>query len=429
MAPGAQVYKARSLLALIFSIAVVGLMWVGLSSFRHSLALSSFDVTGQPPKTSFEVVRCGSNSRFKFGRTGEKDNPGTGERAGATRVTVPSGCWQIRPDADGSQGLVPLTAKAPVKGGERIATALALLAALASLGLLYPALRGFGASRKAQAALAADDTIEARIHGDQARQWTAYVFGIGAAVFVTAMLLLFMSLANGQVRTPFFKFSLMTGKFGLIVRKFGINVKIFLAAEVLVLVWGLIVAIARLAPGRAGAPVRWLAIFYIDLFRGIPAVITLTIMDYGLKKSGLPFLSKLDDLWFAVIALTLTYGAYVAEVYRAGIESIHWSQMAAARSLGLSYGQTMKEVIVPQAVRRIIPPLLNDFIGLQKDTSLVSFIGVTEAFGQARILNSTYFNISAITLVAFIFYIITVPQARFVDRMIARDQAKTRGGS
>jgi polar amino acid transport system permease protein len=427
--PRAQIFRTRTILALLISVAVVALMWLALTAFRNSLNLSSFDVTGQPPKTSFEVVPCNSESRFKFGRTGEKDNPDTGERAGATRVSVPSGCWKIRADADGFKGLVPLQATAPVTSGERIALILTTLLGLIATALIYPAARGVLTSRKAALALERQDTIEARINGDDARQWSSYVFGIGAAMTVAALLLSFLALANGQVRTPFFKFSLMTGKFGLIIGKFAVNVKIFVIAEVFVLVWGLVVAIARLAPGKAGAPVRWMAIFYIDLFRGIPAVITLTIMNYGLKKAGIPFFSKLDDLWFAVIALTLTYGAYVAEVYRSGIESIHWSQTAAARSLGLSYGQTLKEVIVPQAVRRIIPPLLNDFIGLQKDTALVGFIGVVEAFNQARIINSNAFNTSAITVVALLFYVITVPQARLVDRLIARDQAKTRGGS
>jgi polar amino acid transport system permease protein len=418
----------RTLVALVFGIVVVALSWSCLIAFNHSLALSRFDVTGQPPKASFQVLRCDSTSRFKFGRTGEKDNPKTGELAGVAHVSVPSGCWQTKPDPSSPPTFVGGTYQAPSSTGTKVSLALLTLLGAAALGLLYPAVRGVLASRQAGSALRAGDVVEARILGDRARQWSSYVFGIGAAVTIVMLLLGFMSLANGGVRTPFFRFSLMTGKFGLIMRKFGINVKIFMITEVFVLVWGLVVAIARLAPGKAGAPVRWLAIGYIDLFRGIPAVIVLTILNFGLKKSGIPGLSKLDDFWYAVIALTLTYGAYVAEVYRSGIESIHWSQTAAARSLGLSYGQTMQHVIVPQAVRRIIPPLLNDFIGLQKDTALVGFIGVVDAFNQARTLNSNYFNLSAVTLVAAVFYVITVPQARFVDILIRRDQTKMRAG-
>jgi polar amino acid transport system permease protein len=133
--------------------------------------------------------------------------------------------------------------------------------------------------------------------------------------------------------------------------------------------------------------------------------------------------------WYCILALTLTYGAYVAEVYRAGIESIHPSQWAAARSLGLSYLQTLRYVIVPQAVRRIMAPLLNDFIGLQKDTALVQVIGVVDGFNQSRMIASNAFNLSAVTIVAILFVLITIPQARFVDRLVERDQARMRAAS
>ena len=126
--------------------------------------------------------------------------------------------------------------------------------------------------------------------------------------------------------------------------------------------------------------------------------------------------TRIPVIWWCILALTLTYGAYVAEVYRAGIESIHWSQVSAARSLGLSYMQTMRYVVVPQAVRRIMAPLLNDFIGLQKDTALVQVVGVIDAFNQSRIIASNAFNLSAVTIVAILFVLITIPQARFVDQ-------------
>ena len=138
--------------------------------------------------------------------------------------------------------------------------------------------------------------------------------------------------------------------------------------------------------------------------------------------------AKIPLTWYCILALTLTYGAYVAEVYRSGIESIHWSQVAAARSLGLSYLQTMRYVVVPQAVRRIGAPLLNDFIGLQKDTALVQVIGVVDAFNQSRIIASNAFNLSAVTIVAILFVLVTIPQARFVDKLIERDNARIRAG-
>jgi polar amino acid transport system permease protein len=164
------------------------------------------------------------------------------------------------------------------------------------------------------------------------------------------------------------------------------------------------------------------------MFRGLPAIINIYLIGFGIPLTGLPVLKDLSPESYAILALTLTYGAYVAEVYRAGIESIHWSQVAAARSLGLSYIQTLRYVVVPQAVRRIIPPLLNDFIGLQKDTALVNVIGSIDAFNQARIIGSNHFNLSPVTTVALLFILITIPQTRLVDRLIERDQRRMRAG-
>ena len=149
----------------------------------------------------------------------------------------------------------------------------------------------------------------------------------------------------------------------------------------------MLVAVVRLLPGRACAPVRFLAIAYTDVFRGVPAVITIYLIVFGFALAGVPVFDSMSKdgqvFWLSVLALVLVYGAYVAEVYRAGLESIHWSQAAAARSLGLSQWQTMRHVVIPQAVRRIIPPLLNDFVALQKDTALVSFVGVVEILNYA----------------------------------------------
>jgi polar amino acid transport system permease protein len=206
----------------------------------------------------------------------------------------------------------------------------------------------------------------------------------------------------------------------LILKAFWTNIYIFMISEVLVLIWALIIAVARLAPGEAGKPIRMLATIYTDIFRGLPAIINIYLIGFGISLTGLPYLKDCSPETFAIVALTLTSSAYVAEVYRAGIESIHWSQTAAARSLGLSYGQTMRYVVIPQAVRRIIPPLLNNFISLQKDTALVNIIGALDAFNQAKIVASNHFNLSAVTTVAVIFVLITIPQARFVDRLIER---------
>jgi polar amino acid transport system permease protein len=414
-----RTYGPRSLAALGLVVLVVLLSWTGLLAFKHSLSLSSFELSGKP-KATFDVFHCGASTRYRSGRFNDK--------TGVARVTIPFGCWEVRPEEGDTSGLQPQTFRVASGTRDSIAGGVLGLAGAAALGLLVPAIQAVRHSRRAARLAIGEDLIDARIEGDTARQWSSYAFGFSAAVAVIALLLLFLSLARGEVRTPFFNFTIVGRYFGEMVRAFVRNIKIFLVAEVFVLVWGLVVAIGRLTPGRAGAPVRWLAVGYIDMFRGLPAVIVLFLIDFGLKKSGIPGLSKLDDFWYAVMALTLTYGAYVAEVYRAGIDSIHWSQTAAARSLGLSHTKTLRYVVIPQAVRRIVPPLLNDFIGLQKDTSLVGFIGVVEVVNQARIINSTEFNLSAMTVAAAFFYIITVPQARLVDVLLRRDQARMRAG-
>ena len=152
--------------------------------------------------------------------------------------------------------------------------------------------------------------------------------------------------------------------------------------------------------------------------------VNLSALDPAERSAAL----RIDVVWWCIIALTMTYGAYVAEVYRAGIESIHHSQFMASRSLGLSYMQTMRHVIVPQAIRRIIAPLLNDFIGLQKDTALVQVLGVTDAFNQSKIIAANAFNLSAVTVVAVLFVLVTIPQARLVDRLVEADNARMKAG-
>jgi polar amino acid transport system permease protein len=299
---------------------------------------------------------------------------------------------------------------------------------------LWPASKAAANWQAKTRALAAGRIVEARIAAAAAREWAYITLGYAAAGFLALGFVIFMLANDMAVGRTFFYLPLMAEKYHLVLRAFTNNVFIFVFAEIFVLIWGLIVAIARLLPGEAGRPIRMLAALYCDVFRGLPAVVTLYLVGFGLPLSGIlpseiPLVGKVPLTWFAIIALTLTYGAYVAEVYRAGIESIHWSQVAAARSLGLSYFQALRYVIVPQAVRRIMAPLLNDFIGLQKDTALVNVIGVIDGFNQARIIASNAFNLSAVTIVAIIFVVITIPQARFVDKLIERDQRRMRAMS
>ncbi len=208
-----------------------------------------------------------------------------------------------------------------------------------------------------------------------------------------------------------------------ILDAFAVNVQLFLVCEVLVLVFGLVIAVARSLPGPVFFPIRLAATIYADFFRGVPGIVVIYVLGFGLPSLGIEWI-PVSELFWATVALTLIYSAYVSEVYRAGIDSVHPSQEAAARSLGLSRPQALRYVVLPQAVRRVIPPLLNDFIGLQKDTALVAFIGVIEAFKQADILSAASFNLTPYLATALIFLVLTVPMARFVDWLIARDRRR-----
>ncbi len=213
-----------------------------------------------------------------------------------------------------------------------------------------------------------------------------------------------------------------------ITRAFLVNIRLFMIAEVFILVFALLLAIVRSLPGPVFFPLRALAIVYTDLFRGIPTVLVIYTLGFGAPALQLQGVPKSPFFW-AVVSLVLVYSAYVAEVYRAGIESVHPSQVAAARSLGLSRWKSMRFVVLPQAVRRVIPPLLNDFIGLQKDTALVASIGVVEAFRQAQIDSAATFNFTPFLATALLFVLITIPLARFTDWLIARDRRRRQVGA
>ena len=204
-------------------------------------------------------------------------------------------------------------------------------------------------------------------------------------------------------------------------RAFLVNVRIFLTAEVLILVLSLLLAVMRSLPGPAFFPFRALAVIYIDLFRGLPSVLVISLLGVGVPALQLPGVTN-DVFFWGLVALVLVWTAYVAEVYRAGIDAVHPSQEAAARSLGLSRLQALRYVILPQAVRRVIPPLLNDFIGLQKDSALVSFLGIVEAFRRAQIEATSSFNLTPYLVTALFFLVITIPMARIVDWLISRDR-------
>jgi polar amino acid transport system permease protein len=238
----------------------------------------------------------------------------------------------------------------------------------------------------------------------------------------------------------YFDWSIMGDSFDSILDGFFLTLKLSVVSGILSLAWGLVLAVLRQLPGKALAPVRGIVIAYIDVFRGIPLLLVLFLVSGFLsaaqaegqlpREIGIPtWFGQTSPFWYGVISLTITYGAYMAEVYRAGIESIPGGQMEAARSLGMSHGQSMRYVIVPQAVRTVIPPLLNDFIALMKDTSLVSVIGALEVVQAGFDVQTAEFNGSGLVLGALFFLVVTIPLARLVDLLISREQRRTeRGG-
>jgi len=230
------------------------------------------------------------------------------------------------------------------------------------------------------------------------------------------------------VQRSFFNGDQFADALPAVVWAFRINVEIFLIAEALTLAIGLGIAVLRNLPGPVFFPIRLLAIAYVDVFRALPGVLVIFFLGLGVPSLRLPGVPSDPFVW-GIIVLTLIYSAYVSEVYRAGIESIHPSQEAAARSLGLSRAQSMRFVILPQAIRRVIPPLLNDFIGLQKDTVLVSFIGVVELFRTAQIKQAAHFNFTPYLAVAVVFLVITLPLTRVTDWLITRDRARSSAGA
>jgi polar amino acid transport system permease protein len=227
----------------------------------------------------------------------------------------------------------------------------------------------------------------------------------------------------------FFSWEHLTASFPLVWRGFLVNLQVMVIAEVFVLIWALVLALARLSTTPLLRPVRWLAIGYIDVFRGLPALLVVYMIVFGFPIADVWWLGEWSNFQLAVFALTVVYGAYVAEVYRAGIESVHRSQVSAARSLGLTQGATMRFVVLPQAVRRVVPPLMNDFIALQKDTIFVGVVGVLEGFRRAQIYSGTHFNLSSVTVLGLLFLVITIPMTRFTDYLLERDQRRMRAAA
>jgi polar amino acid transport system permease protein len=245
-----------------------------------------------------------------------------------------------------------------------------------------------------------------------------------STVLAVAAVVILVPLAPGweRVRFSFFNGEILVETFPRLLEAFLIDIAVFLWCAPLIAIWGLVIALCRDARSPALYPLRLFAIAYNDLFRGVPIILVIYLFGFGIPGLGLPRPWNSPYIWGS-LALILSYSAYVAEVYRSGIESVHESQRAAARSLGLSHADVMRFVVLPQAIRRVIPASMNNLISLQKDVALLSFVGPVEVLRQAGIEKSLLANFTPYVGAAILFLAVTVPATRAADRMMARQRA------
>jgi polar amino acid transport system permease protein len=245
---------------------------------------------------------------------------------------------------------------------------------------------------------------------------TALVFG-GVAYVVTS------APAWPRIRAQFFSVEAMREVLPNVWVGFLLNMRMWLIALVLIAIWALLVAVMRSLTGPWAAPLRVLSVVYIDLFRGVPSLLLVLLFGFGVPALQLPGLPTSRLVW-GTVALVLGYSAYAAEVYRSGMEAVHDGQRAAAKALGLTQWQTLRYAIIPQAVRNVLPALLNLAVALQKDVALLSVIGVRDAVREAQIYTSRTFNYSSLVAAAILFLLATIPMARLTDWVARRDQAR-----
>ncbi|UQX88877.1 amino acid ABC transporter permease [Jatrophihabitans telluris] len=249
-------------------------------------------------------------------------------------------------------------------------------------------------------------------------------------VFGAIVVALLSSPGWPRTRQTFFNWHYATEAFPHVLQGLWLNIRVMVICAVLVLIIGLGLAVLRTLRGPIFLPLRIFAAAYTDLFRGLPLLLVLFLVGFGIPALRLAGISYQQTVVYGGVALTLTYSAYVAEVFRAGIESVHPSQRAAARSLGLSAAQTMRFVVLPQAIRRVIPPLLNDFVSLQKDSGLIAVLGdPIDAIRAAQIETANTFNYTSYVVAGFLFLMLTIPLTRFTDWIAKRQGWYGTGGS
>ena len=236
-----------------------------------------------------------------------------------------------------------------------------------------------------------------------------------------------------QVRKSFFNRKIFSDAFGPVSNAFWLDVRIFLVCAPLIVVFGMLIALSRSVRSPLLFPLRLAATLYVDIVRGVPIILWLYLIGFGgaglmnVREVGVGPIKIGTYLFLGGVALVVTYSAYVAEVFRAGIEGVHESQRSGARSLGLSTWHTNRHVVLPQAVRRVIPPLMNDFISLQKDVALVSVLGPVEALRRADVLQDDLFNFTPFVVAACLFLCVSIPLTRTADYLLAKERRTMSG--
>ena len=226
-----------------------------------------------------------------------------------------------------------------------------------------------------------------------------------------------------RIRLQFFNLDAMIAAFPRVLQGFWVNIQVWLTVLAAILVWALALAILRSLRAPWFAPFRLMVVIYIDLFRGVPVLLLVLLFGFGIPALNLPGLPNSGLFWGAV-AMVLSYAAYVAEIYRSGIDAVHEGQRAAAKSLGLSEWQTLRYAILPQALRNVVPALMNIVVALQKDVALLSVIGVRDAVREAQIYTASTFNYSSLIVAAGLFLLATIPMARLADYLTRRDRMR-----
>ena len=248
----------------------------------------------------------------------------------------------------------------------------------------------------------------------------ALIATISSVLVIGALITLIITSPGWQVvKETFFDWSYGGEVLGAVAKGLVVNIKLTIIASILISIFAMTLALLRTSRSAALTPFRILATAYVDVFRGVPLLLVILLVGFGVPALRIEGLTN-SVLILGTTAVVLTYSAYVAEVLRSGILSIHPSQRAAARSLGLTSSQTMRHVVLPQAVKRVVPPLLNDLVALIKDTGLVSILGVTDAVRAAQIASSRTFNYTPYVTAAILFLLITIPLTRYTDRVLAR---------